>query len=537
MYSCKTFFKPSVPLSQKILVLFKYQQYEDWRNSSSLTLGGLCGFARNYFCEGLVKTAQFHFLLADITAAGWQNAKSVLSAFTSYDYVTLIVRVKSTMNNTSFGIDAVSVRDVKANDLAISIVAPESVKAGNNAKVVATVKNNGSTTAAAYRVRFFVDNKEVSSADGSTLPADASAVFSYSYEAKVTSPEQVEIYATVDYDGDENIADNTSDALILKITQPTVPAINDLTATTSDAGTVLSWTGIATPAETVTEDFESYDDFTISDFGPWKLYDGDGEKTWKPSMYPSFANAGKPMAYIVFNPSALGIDLTDDSNAEYVPHSGKKFAASMAADSYMNGNNDWLISEMLSGDKQTVKVFAKSFDASGNYKETFEVRYSTTGNAPENFTETVREQSAGSTWTEYSFELPAGARYFAIVCTSSNKMMLQLDDITYIKGGLSAESYNIYRDKELIATVAAPTTKYTDTTVPEGKHIYNVTAIYSDGESALSNKASITTTGINEVVNGEKVDGNQPAYNLSGQRVGPGYRGIVIRNGRKFIAK
>ena len=95
------------------------------RNSSSLTLGGLCGFARIYFCEGKVKTAQFHFLLADITAAGWQNAKSVLSAFTSYDYVTLIFRVKSTMNNTSFGIDAVSVRDVKANDLAISIVAPE----------------------------------------------------------------------------------------------------------------------------------------------------------------------------------------------------------------------------------------------------------------------------------------------------------------------------------------------------------------------------------------------------------------------------
>ena len=116
-------------------------------------------------------------------------------------------------------------------------------------------------------------------------------------------------------------------------------------------------------------------------------------------------------------------------------------------------------------------------------------------------------------------------------------MMLQLDDITYIKGGLSAESYNIYRDKELIATVAAPTTKYTDTTAPEGKHIYNVTAIYSDGESALSNEASSITTGIYEVVNGKKVDGNQPAYNLSGQHVGSGFRGIVIRNGRKFIAK
>ena len=54
------------------------------------------------FARERQKTAQFHFLLADITAAGWQNAKSVLSAFTSYDYVTLIFRGKPMMNNTSF---------------------------------------------------------------------------------------------------------------------------------------------------------------------------------------------------------------------------------------------------------------------------------------------------------------------------------------------------------------------------------------------------------------------------------------------------
>lgn len=483
--------------------------------------------------ENIVQTIN----LVDITDGGWQSAKTALSAYSSYDYVTLIFRVNPTSNNTSFGIDAVSIRDVKANDLAISISAPATVKAGNTAKITATVKNNGSVNAASYKVNFFVDDKEVSSADGSSLAADASATFTYSYEAKVTDPEQVNLYATVDYDGDENTADNTSETLALKITQPAVPVVTDLTATTSDAGNVLSWTGISTPAEAVTEDFENYDNFTISDFGPWTLYDGDGEKTWKPSMYPDFANAGDPMAYIVFNPSALGIDLTDDQNAEYVPHSGNKFAASMAADSYLTGNNDWLISEMLSGEAQTVKVFAKSFDASGYYKETFDVRYSTTGNVPENFTQTVREQSAGSTWTEYSFDLPAGARYFAIVCTSSNKMMLQLDDVTYTKGGLSAESYNIYRDGQLIATVLAPATTYTDAVAPAGTHSYNVTAVYSEGESGLSNDASTTTTGINGVTVDDEDAKNQPSYNLSGQRINNGYRGIIIRNGKKYMNK
>lgn len=483
--------------------------------------------------DNIVKTIN----LADVSASGWQAERVELPAFVSYDYVTLVFRVKPTSGNTTFGIDAVSIRDVKANDLSISISAPASVKAGNNAKITATVKNNGSTTASSYVVKFFVGGKEVSSTAGAPVAADGSASFTYDYEAKVTSPEQVDVYAMVEFDGDENIADNTSETVVLKVTQPSVPTVNDLKASASASGNILSWTGITTLPETVTEDFESYDDFTISDFGPWTLYDGDKEKTWKPSMYSDFTNAGSPMAYIVFNPSALGIDLTNDENAEYVPHSGKKFAASMAADSYLTGNNDWLISEMLSGDKQTIKVFAKSFDATGYYKETFEVRYSSTGNAPEDFTQTVREQTAGSTWAEYSFDIPAGARYFAIVCTSSNKMMLQLDDITYVKGGLSAENYNIYRDKQLIATVAAQATTYIDTTAPEGNHVYNVTAVYSEGESALSNDASIISTGINEVrADGTEVD-DQSFYNLSGERVSRNFRGIVIHNGKKYVRK
>lgn len=42
--------------------------------------------------------------------------------------------------------------------------------------------------------------------------------------------------------------------------------------------------------------------------------------------------------------------------------------------------------------------------------------------------------------------------------------------------------------------------------------------------------------GIKEVNNGT-VNENTPIYNLTGQRVGKDYKGVVIQNGKKFIKK
>ena len=43
-----------------------------------------------------------------------------------------------------------------------------------------------------------------------------------------------------------------------------------------------------------------------------------------------------------------------------------------------------------------------------------------------------------------------------------------------------------------------------------------------------------TTTGINSIENGQ-IDNDAPAYNLAGQKVGKGYKGIVIKNGKKVV--
>jgi hypothetical protein len=42
-------------------------------------------------------------------------------------------------------------------------------------------------------------------------------------------------------------------------------------------------------------------------------------------------------------------------------------------------------------------------------------------------------------------------------------------------------------------------------------------------------------TGISVTV--KKVENNTPAYNLAGRRVNSGYKGLVIKNGRKFMNK
>ena len=44
-----------------------------------------------------------------------------------------------------------------------------------------------------------------------------------------------------------------------------------------------------------------------------------------------------------------------------------------------------------------------------------------------------------------------------------------------------------------------------------------------------------TTTGINNIVADAKADVNAPVYNLAGQKVGKSFKGIVVKNGKKFI--
>ena len=132
-------------------------------------------------------------------------------------------------------------------------------------------------------------------------------------------------------------------------------------------------------------------------------------------------------------------------------------------------------------------------------------------------------------WTKYSFDLPAGAKYFAIGYVSECKVAFLLDDVTFIPaGGTSAPAtptgYNVYRDGEKINDAPVTETIFIDTPDSDSEPTYHVTALYTDGESRLSNPCKVLLTGVtvigsdNESVDIEVIDG-----------------GIIVRGGDSHV--
>ena len=96
-----------------------------------------------------------------------------------------------------------------------------------------------------------------------------------------------------------------------------------------------------------------------------------------------------------------------------------------------------------------------------------------------------------------------------------------------------------YADNMLIGT--ATESPYECVFIPSEKRTYEIMAVSvnAEGKEKKSNVRNLEITSdtpldIQTVVNDEP---NTPTYNLMGMPVGEGYRGIVIKNGKKFVVK
>lgn len=89
--------------------------------------------------------------------------------------------------------------------------------------------------------------------------------------------------------------------------------------------------------------------------------------------------------------------------------------------------------------------------------------------------------------------------------------------------------YALVADKQAVAKVNA------GVAIPANKAYLPVKA--TEAAKQLRIVLDSETTGINEVKGAEESANNQDAYNLAGQRVGKAYKGVTVKNGRKYIAK
>lgn len=455
-------------------------------------------------------------------------------------------------------IDNIKVVDLYEYNLTAAVKAKATVTAGQSVPVTATITNEGEFAASGYTVKITAGEKEIfnETFNDELAPFTKKEVEADFATTVFDEAGDVTIKVEVEFENELNPDDNVAETLIT-IKDPTVPAPAGLTATDNGVdGVDLSWSmpAEARAAAAETEDFDDLASFPAFDLGgitvdehngalaDWTLYDGNGIGTYGFTNV-DFPNAYQPMAFIPFKPSDISADMAD----AYAPHSGEQFLISFCPVEENNAPaaDHWLISPSLSGDAQTISFYARAItDQYG--AETFEILASSTDNQPSSFTVVSSESTAATDWVEFTADLPAGTKYFAIRHTSTDVFGLLIDDITFVPGEgapLVPVNYNVYYEQGKLATVNADVTTYTAKAdqIGVGEHVFSVTAVYAGGVESKPISATVDViTNINQIaVNGQPVD----VYTLDGKLVRSqvtslaGLKGLYIINGKKVMIK
>lgn len=487
-----------------------------------------------YVRSGNIETRVLNIEMKSLHEAGWNCVTVPLDA-----YIGKVIYLRFEgicVNYTYTLVDNIRVVTLTDNDIAVaSVEAPANVKAGDEFNVNVKLDNLGTNIADSYTVSLYRDGEKVAESKGSALQPGLNATVSFRQTIKVIEDETAEYSAEASLDGDSNPSNNKSDSPAVVIAEfPTYPTPAGLIASHADSRVLLSWDAPVidtTVPDAVTETFESAEPFATTVAG-WTFLDLDEKAIGGLSgiKFPGIATYSKQSFFVLDNSDA-------QFNATFETSSGNKCIVAMF-DSYFGEINDWAISPELCGKAQTISVYARSYDS--RYKESIELLYSTGSLDPADFISAGKHEQISDEWTEYTAELPEGARYFAIRSCAIGASMLMVDDVTYIPASANTRlehiGYNVYRNGEKLNDTPVTDTTITDTLAQPGFHTYAVTALYNVGESRPA-KADIN---VMSGIDGITADDNAPAeyFNLQGIRVdSPRTGNIYIRRQGSKAAK
>lgn len=209
---------------------------------------------------------------------------------------------------------------------------------------------------------------------------------------------------------------------------------------------------------TIFEDsFETYIDFSVSDFGSWGVIDVDLLATYLgglPDGTPAWDNAGDPQAFMIFNPTVAGVtnNTTAPDLRNFDSRTGLKYAACWAGvpAAPVTANNDWLISPpvTLGSTGNVMSFWAKSLSSSYGLERYRVAIFVGTGNpTPAQFVylagSPVALTAPYPAWEERVISSTQLNPYngqtvrFGIQCVSPDAYMFMVDDFKVTTTGLS----------------------------------------------------------------------------------------------------
>lgn len=432
--------------------------------------------------------------------------------------------------------DNITLYDEVENAVSATVEAPSTLTAGDMAPITVTVTNEGTSAINNYTLLINVGDEELASKTinkkidfhktNTTIDYYSTTVFDELGEKKVS----VDI---VTDGGAVTHCETTIDVIAPVVSQPI-----DLEGNFQTENTInLTWNAPEAPMAPVTEEFEDYDKWATQ-FGEWTCVNGDNAYSQQIFSVASPVD-GTQYAYAIYNLN----DLLQTTGFE--GHSGEQFigntlgTTSATGGAYFEYVTDWLISPELPGIAQTVSFWIKD---SFEYPTHWKGYYSTGSKDINDFIECTQSMTAGfDEWTPKSFDIPEGAKYFAIrrsQTENSPGLFIFLDDISYVGLDGEIDSYNIYIDGEYF-------TSTTDTSaLLEGvsfeDHEVSVSTVYTDGSESVPVTITVeaVVTGVVDLnAQGRDIQG---IYNTLGQKVNrlqPGVNIIRYTDGTSLKVK
>ncbi len=400
--------------------------------------------------------------------SGWEMKEiSLPAAFNGKQWVAISIRVTNEDFNCIFLMDRYEIRNLDGVDFKVAEFTGDfRLNMGDHGEYFASVENNGAEPAAApgvtlgiYRGSQLLRNVEmIGDPDNSTINPGERMDYAFALDADRELLGKGVMRFKIE--GTDVDMDNNESAVAFHVLNGNIPVVDDLEAVAADGNVNLSW-GEAR----ILEDAEVTMPFTYgSAMGAFKNIDVDGERVYGLS---NIAYVGKyqPKAY-------QAIPVSDIGNPLITSHSGDIMLMAMSPASG-NAAEDYLISPAVEGGSKVTFYATSITDQFG--EETLKFMVSTTDDDPELFTEVETFTLPSPAWTRFDVQLPADARYFAIVYVSADRFGLLLDDIYYTPAAPKAvvNGYNVYRTNVAVAQGVSGLT-YTDANVADGRYMYNV---------------------------------------------------------------
>lgn len=402
-------------------------------------------------------------------------------------------------NDKYFLIDDIQIRQFADHDMmALTMEAPM-LEPGEENILNANFRNIGYENADAFVVELYRNNEKVAESDPVSVKAGENGTASFKQTPGLFWDRTQDYHFNIVYGKDQLNFNNKSEAVEVEVLESRLPAVRDLSGVQEEKDVVLTWSAPDVTAA-MTDDCEKYVPFSINRAGRWSFIDGDGLTTY-PIVGDQFPGLGEPSAFIVWE------NINEERN---FTHSGSKCFAAFPVDAQSDDdvNDDWLISPLLNGTAQTVSFWAfGNFGSSLWGSHVIEVLYSTTGKEKDDFVRVGEPITLADTYTQYSFDVPEGAQYFAIRYVQAAVSAIFIDDITFaqVGNGAEIEGYDVYCDGKKLNETMLTSTGFRHVAPAEGTHTYHVVALYKEGTSDLSNKSTVQVkeiSGLSDVLTG-----------------------------------